>query len=712
MNTDLSRPVSPLISDPVEEEAAVEAEPEEGWESIDDAPVLAFEEVPGRDEEVDEIDEDGSSSQIPVPVPSPPQPTQKEVDRHNLNHATYRSWCPACVGGRRPNSQHRRRPDGRRNNPLFCGDYGYVREVEDPDLLTLAIGKMYPSKSRFASACDVKGPDDEVVSRLTAFFREMGHAKIVYKTDQESSLKNMVEEALRRAGRSGTFEAFEAVPETSAVGESASNGRAERTVQEIEDMLRTLKIALETRLATRVPTSHPVTKWLVEHAATVLNRYRVNDSGKTPYEEVHGQRSTQRIVEIGEQVFFNVPKRLRAKLSRRWRLGIYLGLVNASNEHHVANSSGNVVKARSVVRVVPASRWSAEAVLEVKGTPSKLAPGGNEDIGPHLEGLDRPAADADEQLREQIDQEGADLRRRRDFIDVRITDKDLRTYGYTDNCPKCGDLQAGRRSFKAHSDECRLRVYMHWRDAHDQKYEKVKHIIEGEADSGQVDLPAEVEEPRPRPSSSRREEPAEASVVPPPTPISHAVDDEEEEPTGRWDPAAHRDLPDSPMEENEDDVAAQFMDSDDDAMDDGQDRMVSYLVTAGVPRDVAKSKVCAMMSKRPAATFMEVYGRGAIVQCANQARRDLNLQGLCAMDLRTTKPDGTPWDFSCRSDRRLARRMVEEKDPDWLIGSPPCTSFSIWNYGMNFPKMDPQRVKQAVEEGRVHLNFVASLYRL
>ena len=52
----------------------------------------------------------------------------------------------------------------------------------------------------------------------------------------------------------------------------------------------------------------------MEHAATVLNRYRVNDNGKTPYEEVHGQRSTQRIVEFGEQVFFSVPKSLRAEL--------------------------------------------------------------------------------------------------------------------------------------------------------------------------------------------------------------------------------------------------------------------------------------------------------------------------------------------------------------------------------------------------------------
>ena len=61
----------------------------------------------------------------------------------------------------------------------------------------------------------------------------------------------MTEEALRRSGRSGS--AFDsgldqAVDEHSAVGESASNGRAERTVQAVEDLLRTLKSALESRI--------------------------------------------------------------------------------------------------------------------------------------------------------------------------------------------------------------------------------------------------------------------------------------------------------------------------------------------------------------------------------------------------------------------------------------------------------------------------------
>ena len=142
------------------------------------------------------------------------------------------------------------------------------------------------------------------------------------------------------------------------------------------------------------------------------------------------------------------------------------------------------------------------------------------------------------------------------------------------------------------------------------------------------------------------------------------------------------------------------------------DSMMDYLISSGVDPVVAKHRLNAMTAPKPTATFMEVYGRGAIVECANRARRDLNIEGLDAMDLRTNKEDGTPWDFSQRNDRRLARRLVEERKPDWIIGSPPCTSFSIWNYAMNYPKMDPAKVQAAVDEGRTHLNFMTSLYRL
>ena len=96
---------------------------------------------------------------------------------------------------------------------------------------------------------------------------------------------------------------------------------------------------------------------------------------------------------------------------------------------------------------------------------------------------------------------------------------------------------------------------------------------------------------------------------------------------------------------------------------------------------------------------------------ANGPRRALNVEGLAALDIRTFKPNGEPWNFNLRTDRNEARKLIDDLQPTWVIGSPPCTHFSAWNKNMNHPKMDPEKVRAGIAEGRKHLSFVASLYK-
>ena len=70
---------------------------------------------------------------------------------------------------------------------------------------------------------------------------------------------------------SGAKEFLIVVPEKRAVGESPSNGKAERAVQSVEDMVRSYLHALESRIKTKLPANHPVMRWMVEHAAAMLN---------------------------------------------------------------------------------------------------------------------------------------------------------------------------------------------------------------------------------------------------------------------------------------------------------------------------------------------------------------------------------------------------------------------------------------------------------
>ena len=108
---------------------------------------------------------------------------------------------------------------------------------------------------------------------------------------------------------------------------------------------------------------------------------------------------------------------------------------------------------------------------------------------------------------------------------------------------------------------------------------------------------------------------------------------------------------------------------------------------------------------------MELYGQGRIIEASSGCRRNLNIQGLAALDLRTHKPDGSPWDFNLASDRQLALQLLDELKPVWVIGSPPCTAFSKLNLNLNFPKMPPEKVKEKVAEGVRHLHFVISIYK-
>ena len=112
----------------------------------------------------------------------------------------------------------------------------------------------------------------------------------------------------------------------------------------------------------------------------------------------------------------------------------------------------------------------------------------------------------------------------------------------------------------------------------------------------------------------------------------------------------------------------------------------------------AKNYCNAILGNASEATFVEMYGRGAIMNEANGPRRNLGLKGLSAFDMRTMKPGGGNWDFCKVADRKLAYKMVQELNPDFVIGSPPCTDWCAWNQHLNFKRMDPARVKQIVEE--------------
>ena len=95
--------------------------------------------------------------------------------------------------------------------------------------------------------------------------------------------------------------------------------------------------------------------------------------------------------------------------------------------------------------------------------------------------------------------------------------------------------------------------------------------------------------------------------------------------------------------------------------------------------------------KPPPAAFMEVYGQGGMAIASHGERRALSCKGLSALDLRTWKPDGTPWEFANAADRAMATQMIEEQKPAWITGSPPCTAFCAWIAHLNCNTIAPEK---------------------
>lgn len=168
----------------------------EGWENLRDGPVEALEgaeiEVVGTDDELDV--ESGECVRRARGLPEPFSPSAAERARHNLTHWPYRSWCEHCVRSRRPNSGHHYSPSSsERTVPVLVADYCYLRDSRDEDLAEVFVGRLYPSKMTIAMVVKEKGTNDEnAIELLSKFLIESGVTKLVYKSDQESSLRNFI----------------------------------------------------------------------------------------------------------------------------------------------------------------------------------------------------------------------------------------------------------------------------------------------------------------------------------------------------------------------------------------------------------------------------------------------------------------------------------------------------------------------------------------
>jgi hypothetical protein len=268
-----------------------------------------------------------------------------------------------------------------------------------------------------------------------SFIDGLGYGKIMFKTDNENSIVDLWSAVrLRRTAPT--------IPENCPKGESQANGIAERAVQDVEGIMRTLKAALERRLGIRLKPSDAIMPWMIEHCSTLINRCRIGVDGMTSYERIKGKPNKKKFCEIGKVVLYMGVKskkdKSKDKLNPKFELGIWLGVHSGSNEDIIGTDQG-VLRACAIKMIPEDEQWSSEAVLKIKGVPWSTR--------------EEPDVDEDE-AREAIDQGEAveeDIPKTKRFY---IRKEDVIKYGYTAACPGCTAIRNNRRAV-SHNEKCR-----------------------------------------------------------------------------------------------------------------------------------------------------------------------------------------------------------------------------------------------------------------
>ena len=123
----------------------------------------------------------------------------------------------------------------------------------------------------------------------------------------------------------------------------------ERAVQMLEGQVRTMVLALESKIDKTINADDNILPWLISYAGVLINRFHVGPDNKTAHERLRGRTSKRELVEFGEQNLYYVPTKTRIDMDGRWLLGTFLG---RSPDCFVGVPNGAVVRARSIARVV------------------------------------------------------------------------------------------------------------------------------------------------------------------------------------------------------------------------------------------------------------------------------------------------------------------------------------------------------------------------
>ena len=360
-----------------------------------------------------------------------------------------------------------------------------------------------------------------MVKRVTEVIKRLGYAKIMLKSDQEPAIKDIGNKTRDRAWKD-IEELQKEIQEGcggqvaiqhSPVGESSSNGAVENAIQRIQGQIRAIKLDIETNSGTRMTPSHPVWPWLIEYAAQTLLYWRISgDDGLTAMQRIRGRSTTSPKPRFGEHVLYKVSKTVKlGKSEARWRRGVWLGIVELSDEHIIGTEIG-VIKCRAVTSLPGDQRFKAEALEAMRGTPWKPSTKhSGQRLRTHIKEDDEESDNedgGDDQVHietlDDVDAEATitNVKKSQDIIFSRVGQsysfyikaRDVLKYSPSKGCPGCKFVTGEVTTQCGHTKECKTRMMeLMEKDKEDKHRIKRWYLAKG-VDTGKTDIDSDRKE--------------------------------------------------------------------------------------------------------------------------------------------------------------------------------------------------------------------------
>ena len=324
-----------------------------------------FEEKATYKEHLESDDDEQQQAIKAKATPAPKQPSQQEIQEHNLTHMPYRSWCPICVQGKGRSTSHNTQTS---RKPIIQIDFAYLRGFEEQQtvpILTaidietgLCMATMLPDKQQlfdYASNC------------IQTFIYEVGRTNSIIQSDNEPYLKALIQSVANKIGSISTRH--------SPAYSSQSQGSIERLHRTLFGQVRILREQIRQCYGTHINMKHPITPWLIRHSAFLINMYLIHSDGVTSYFRRWKSDNKTPICEFAETILYMVPGALKhqPKLENRFFKGIWLGKDTTSGESFIG-IGGQVIKARTIRRQVMPYKYDLQLMDTINGTPWSARP--------------------------------------------------------------------------------------------------------------------------------------------------------------------------------------------------------------------------------------------------------------------------------------------------------------------------------------------------